>query len=59
MAAIRELDPYHLIIVERLHGVKGDWRTFQDLNFFLIEDPQYRFYLSFFIILLLYPPECP
>lgn len=52
VAAIREVDPYHLIIVERLHGVKGDWRTFQDLNFFLIEDPNiaytFHFYHPFF-----------
>ena len=48
VAAIREVDPYHLIIVERLHGVKGDWRTFQDLNFFLIEDPNIAYTFHFY-----------
>ena len=48
VAAIREVDPYHLIIVERLNGLKGDWSTFHNLNFFLIEDPNIAYTFHFY-----------
>ena len=48
VAAIREVDPYHLIIIERLNGVKGDWTTHRNLNFFLIPDPNIAYTFHFY-----------
>jgi len=36
---IRTVDPSHLIIVERMNGVKDEWRTYGQPNFFLLDDP--------------------
>lgn len=48
VSAIREVDPNHLIIVERLNGVKGDWTTYDHLNFFLIPDPNIAYTFHFY-----------
>jgi endoglucanase len=38
MSSIRTVDRHHLIIVERTNGVKGDWTTYNGLNFFVVND---------------------
>jgi endoglucanase len=44
---IRSVDPSHLIVVERLNGIKGDWPTYGQPNFFLLDDPNvmYEFHV--------------
>ena len=42
---IRTVDPSHLIVVERLNGVKGDWPTYSAPNFFLLDDPNVMYEL--------------
>jgi endoglucanase len=38
VGAIRQVDPYHIITVERLNAVSGSWSNDADMNFFLVDD---------------------
>jgi endoglucanase len=49
--AIRRVDPEHMLFVERLNAVAGDWAEDADRNFFTIDDPntvyEFHFYKPF------------
>jgi endoglucanase len=51
VGAIRQVDPYHIIAVERLNAVSGAWSNDADMNFFLVDDPnvlyEFHSYLPF------------
>ncbi|GDY25370.1 cellulase family glycosylhydrolase [Agarivorans sp. Toyoura001] len=48
LAAIRQVNPEHIVFVERLLAVQGKWQIDQQQNFFKLDDPnivyQYHFY---------------
>lgn len=46
--AIRGVDRNHLMIVERLNGVKGQWNTYSQLNFFLVNDSNTMYTFHFY-----------
>jgi endoglucanase len=50
-AAIRTVDPDHMLFVERVNAVGGDWSEDADRNFFTIADPntvyEFHFYKPF------------
>lgn len=50
--AIRKVDKNHLIVVERVNGTKGEWRTYNNPNLFLLDDDNimytFHFYYPFF-----------
>ncbi len=50
-AAIRAVDPEHMLFVERLNAVNGRWEEDADRNFFTIPDPntvyEFHFYKPF------------
>ena len=50
-AAIRTVDPDHMLFVERVNAVAGDWSEDGDRNFFTISDPntvyEFHFYKPF------------
>jgi endoglucanase len=48
VADIRSVDPHHLIVVERLNGVSGDWRTYGQPNLFLVDDPNVMYQVHFY-----------
>jgi endoglucanase len=49
--AIREVDTQHIVFVERVNAVNGDWSEDADNNFFRVEDPnvvyEFHFYKPF------------
>ena len=49
--AIRAVDPDHMLFVERLNSIAGDWKEDGDRNFFRIADPntvyEFHFYKPF------------
>ncbi len=49
--AVREVDPYHILFVERVNAVDGDWKEDEVRNFFLVDDPnvvyEFHFYKPF------------
>src|SRR5262245_22627039 len=49
--AIRAVDPDHMLFVERLNAIAGDWKEDADRNFFRIADPntvyEFHFYKPF------------
>ena len=49
--AIRAVDPDHMLFVERLNSIAGDWKEDADRNFFRIADPntvyEFHFYKPF------------
>jgi endoglucanase len=49
--AIRAADPDHMLFVERLNSIAGDWKEDDDRNFFRIADPntvyEFHFYKPF------------
>lgn len=47
-AEIRSVDRNHLIIVERLNAVKGNWPTYNDLNFFRVDDSNLMYTFHFY-----------
>jgi endoglucanase len=47
-ANIRSVDRNHLIIVERLNAVKGNWTTYYDENFFLVNDSNLIYTFHFY-----------
>jgi endoglucanase len=50
-AAIRTVDPEHMLFVERLNAIKNEWSEDADRNFFTISDPntvyEFHFYKPF------------
>lgn len=46
--AIRAVDKNHLIIVERLNGVKNSWVTYGEANQFLLSDENYMLTFHFY-----------
>jgi endoglucanase len=48
VASIRAVDRNHLIFIERLNGVKGDWPTYNQPNFFLINDTNTAYTFHFY-----------
>ena len=48
---IRKVDPYHILFVERVNAVDGDWTEDDRRNFFLVDDPnvvyEFHFYKPF------------
>ncbi|HEX2952848.1 MAG TPA: cellulase family glycosylhydrolase [Bacillota bacterium] len=47
-SAIRGVDRNHLLIIERLNGVKNQWPTYKQLNFFLINDSNTAYTFHFY-----------
>lgn len=51
IAAIRDVDPDHLIVLERTNAVASDWASDADMNFFLASDDnvlyEFHFYSPF------------
>lgn len=49
--AMREVNPHHMIFVERVNAVAGDWAENEDRNFFRVQDPnvvyEFHFYKPF------------
>jgi len=46
--AIREVDPHHLLIVERVNSIAKQWKNDADMNFFLIDDPNVVYTFHFY-----------
>ncbi|HEX9059554.1 MAG TPA: cellulase family glycosylhydrolase, partial [Clostridia bacterium] len=46
--SIRTVDVNHMIIVERMNGIKGDWTTYGNQNFFLVDDPDIMYTFHFY-----------
>ncbi len=51
ISAIREVDTKHIVFVERVNAVNGDWSEDADRNFFRVKDPnvvyEFHFYKPF------------
>lgn len=47
-AAIREVDPDHMLVVERTLSVGEDWSIDGDLNFFLVDDDNVAYEFHFY-----------
>lgn len=47
-AAIREVDPRHIVIVERTNSVAKQWDSDADMNFFLLPDPNVVYTFHFY-----------
>jgi endoglucanase len=51
IAAIREVNQEHIVFVERLNAIDGDWKENADRNFFRVGDPnvvyEFHFYKPF------------
>ncbi|MBN2525119.1 MAG: cellulase family glycosylhydrolase [Deltaproteobacteria bacterium] len=49
--AVRKVDAYHMLFVERVNAVDGDWKEDAQRNFFLVDDPnvvyEFHFYKPF------------
>ncbi len=45
---IRTVDPNHMIIVERLNAIAGNWANDADMNFFQISDPNIAYEFHFY-----------
>jgi aryl-phospho-beta-D-glucosidase BglC (GH1 family) len=45
---IRKADQQHVIIVERLNAINGDWGNDEDMNFFLINDKNVLYTFHFY-----------
>jgi endoglucanase len=46
--AIREVDPRHILIVERVNSIAKEWKNDADMNFFLIDDPNVVYTFHFY-----------
>jgi len=46
--AIRQVDPHHIIIVERVNSVAQEWKNDADMNFVLIDDPNVVYTFHFY-----------
>lgn len=47
-AEIRAIDQQHLLIIQRLCGVSQQWQTYNDVNFFLIHDPNVLYMFQYY-----------
>ena len=47
-AAIRQVDPRHIIIVERVNAVGKEWRNDSELNFVVVDDPNVVYTFHFY-----------
>ena len=51
IAAVRTVDPWHMVFVERVNAVGADWKENADRNFFRVADPntvyEFHFYKPF------------
>jgi endoglucanase len=51
IAALREVDAEHIVFVERVNAVAGDWKEDEQRNFFRVQDPnavyEFHFYEPF------------
>ncbi|HEV8548796.1 MAG TPA: cellulase family glycosylhydrolase, partial [Polyangiaceae bacterium] len=47
-SAIREVDPDHLLVVERTNSVGDDWSNDADMNFFLVPDDNVLYEFHFY-----------
>lgn len=51
IAAVREVDPEHIVFIERVNAVGSDWSENQNRNFFKVADPnvvyEFHFYKPF------------
>jgi endoglucanase len=47
-AAIRQVDPRHIIIVERVNAVGKEWRNDSELNFVIVDDPNVVYTFHFY-----------
>ena len=51
IAAVREVDPDHILFIERVNAVEGDWKEDEERNFFLVNDKnvvyEFHFYKPF------------
>ena len=49
--AVRKVDTYHMLFIERVNAVDGDWKEDEERNFFLVNDPnvvyEFHFYKPF------------
>ena len=54
--AIREVDPEHMLFVERVNSVAKDWKEDGARNFFRIDDPNVVYEFHFLQALSLHPP---
>lgn len=49
--SVREVDNYHMLFIERVNAVDGDWKEDEVRNFFLVDDPnvvyEFHFYKPF------------
>jgi len=48
VTAIREVDPHHVLFIERTNGVQGDYSADADMNFFLVDDPNVAYEFHFY-----------
>jgi endoglucanase len=46
--AIRQVDPNHIVIVERVNSVAQEWKNDADMNFVLIDDPNVVYTFHFY-----------
>jgi aryl-phospho-beta-D-glucosidase BglC (GH1 family) len=49
IAAIRTVDDNHLIVIERLGAIAGDWSLDDELNFFLVSDANVAYTFHFYL----------
>jgi endoglucanase len=45
---IREVDPLHIVIVERVNSIARDWKNDADMNFILVDDPNVVYTFHFY-----------
>ena len=49
--AVREVDPFHILFIERVNAVGSDWKEDANRNFFKVDDPnviyEFHFYKPF------------
>lgn len=46
--AVREEDPGHILFIERVNAINGDWQEDEDRNFFLVDDPNVVYEFHFY-----------
>jgi endoglucanase len=46
--AIREVDPRHIIVVERVNSIAKHWNNDAEMNFFLVDDPNVVYTFHFY-----------
>ncbi len=48
IAEIRQVDQHHMVFVERVNGVRGDWSENEERNFFKVSDPNVVYEFHFY-----------